>query len=45
MRIKKGVNIRGLDIKMRLVLMEADRLWSNLGQELVVTAGLDWEWP
>jgi len=41
MQIKEGVNIRGLNIKMRAVLMAADGIWQNFGQELVVTAGLD----
>lgn len=41
MKIKDGANIQGLDICMRPALIKADRIWKNLGQELVVTAGLD----
>ncbi len=41
MKIKDGVNIRGINIKMRKVLIQADRIWRELGEELVVTAGLD----
>jgi len=41
MQIKEGVNIRGLNVKMRHVLRAADGIWENCGQELVVTAGLD----
>lgn len=41
MIIKDGVQLAGLDIKMRPVLIEADKIWRRYGQELVVTAGLD----
>ncbi len=41
MKIKDGANIHGLDIHMRPVLIEADRIWKNNGQEAVVTSGLD----
>lgn len=43
MKIKKGVNIQGLDIRMRPVLTQAAYIWNLQGQELVVTAGLDGE--
>ena len=43
MKIKPGANIQGLNLKMRPVLMAADAIWRNHGQELVVTAGLDGE--
>lgn len=41
MQIKEGAIIAGLDIKMRPVLINADKIWKELGQELVITAGLD----
>ena len=41
MKIKDGVILAGLDIKMRPVLIEADRIWKEHGQELVVTSGLE----
>ena len=43
MKIKAGANIQGLDIKMRSVLIAADKIWKSLGRELVITAGLDGE--
>ena len=41
MKIKKGVSLVGLRLVMRPVLVEADRIWSDLGQELVITSGTD----
>ena len=41
MQIKEGASLQGLDIKMRPVLLAADRIWKGRGQELVVTAGTD----
>lgn len=41
MQLKQGVILCGLDIRMRKVLINADKIWSALGQELVVTSGLD----
>jgi len=41
MKIKRGATIAGLDIRMRPVLVEADKLWRKLGKELVITSGLD----
>ncbi len=41
MQIKEGVILAGLDIHMRPVLVEADKIWKRYGQELVVTSGLD----
>ena len=41
MIIKKGASIAGLRFEMRKVLVAADKIWSELGQELVVTSGLD----
>lgn len=41
MKIKQGASIQGLDIRMRPVLIAADQIWRELGQELVVTSGLD----
>ena len=43
MKIKKGANIQGLDIRMRPALIAADRIWAKYGQELVITSGLDGE--
>lgn len=43
MKIKEGASLQGLDIRMRLALIEADRIWKNSGEELVITAGLDGE--
>jgi len=43
MKIKEGASIQGLDIRMRPALIVADRIWKELGQELVVTSGLDGE--
>ena len=41
MIIKDGVQLSGLNILMRVVLKEADRIWKNNGHELVITCGLD----
>ena len=41
MKIKKGAIVAGLQIKMRPVLIEAEKLWKENGDELVITAGLD----
>ena len=41
MKIKSGVILNGLNINMRKVLILADKLWAENGQELVITAGLD----
>jgi hypothetical protein len=43
MKIKKGVILSGLQLPMRRALKEADELWKKLGQELVITAGLEGE--
>lgn len=43
MKIKKGVSLVGLRLVMRPVLIEADRIWQELGQELVITSGTDSE--
>lgn len=43
MRIKPGVTMAGLDLRMRRVLVEADKIWRQLGAELVVTSALDGE--
>ncbi len=40
MKIKDGVETRGLNIKMRKVLMAADHIWKSQGQELVLTEGV-----
>ena len=41
MKLKEGAIIAGLNPKMRIVLITADDVWRNHGQELVVTSGLD----
>ena len=41
MKIKPGVILSGLDIRMRPVLQSADIIWKNHGQELTVTSGLE----
>ncbi len=41
MKIKDGATIAGLDIRMRPALIAADKIWKDLGQELVITSGLD----
>lgn len=43
MKIKNGVVLAGLKIEMRPVLIKADKIWKNAGQELVITAGLEGE--
>jgi len=37
----KDVQIHGLNIHMRPVLREADRIWKAHGQELVITCAMD----
>ena len=41
MKIKKNVIMAGLQLPMRKVLKEADKIWKDNGQELVVTSALD----
>lgn len=41
MKIKFGVQMAGLQLPMRKVLKEAEKLWKEHGKELVVTAALD----
>lgn len=41
MKIKDGVIMAGLHLPMRLPLMFAEKIWSEIGQELVVTSALD----
>lgn len=43
MKIKLGVTIAGLDLRMRPVLIAAEKIWKDFGQELVITSGLDGE--
>lgn len=38
MQLKKGVSLTGLRLAMRPVLVEADQIWEDLGQELVITS-------
>ena len=41
MKIKQGVILHPLHPAMRRVLMVANEVWNEHGQELVVTSGLD----
>jgi hypothetical protein len=41
MKIKEGVILAGLNLKMRPVLIAANNIWKEAGKELVVTSGLD----
>ena len=41
MIIKEGVNIQGLKLEMRPVLMYANRIWKKHGKELAITSGMD----
>lgn len=43
MKIKDGAVIAGLDIKMRPVLIEAEKIWKRYGREegITITSGLD----
>lgn len=43
MKIKEGASLQGLQIQMRTVLISAEIIWKELGQELVVTSGTDGE--
>lgn len=43
MKIKEGASIQGLDIRMRPVLITANRIWEEHLQKLVITCGLDGE--
>jgi len=43
MKIKKGVIMQGLQIEMQPALIEAERIWKSLGEELVITSALDGE--
>jgi len=41
MKIKEGVHIPGLQIQMKPVLSFAEKIWQELGRELVITSALD----
>jgi len=41
MKIKESASLAGLDPRVRPILILADDIWTVLGQELVVTSGLD----
>jgi len=41
MQIKQGVNLQGLDIKIRPALVVAEKVYQAHGRELVITAGMD----
>ncbi len=41
MKIKDGVIMQGLQLEMRFILIEADKIWKELGEELVITSALD----
>ena len=38
---KEGVDLGGLSPHIDVVLLEADSIWEEFGQEMVITAGLD----
>ena len=42
MKIKRGVKLEGLKIQMRYVLIEAEALWKEFGQECVITSGTEY---
>jgi len=41
MKIKPGTVLAGLNLKIRPVLIAAEKIWKLNGQELVVTSGID----
>lgn len=41
MKVKRGVTLYGLQLPMRIVLIEASHIWSVYGKELVVTSTTD----
>ena len=41
MKLKEGVTLAGLDIRMRPALMAAGEIWERHGQELVITEARD----
>ena len=41
MKIKEGVNMSGLKIEMRPVIMVADKIWDKHLQELVITSATE----
>lgn len=41
MQLKDGVSLIGLKLCMRPVLIAADKIWSTLGEELVITSGTE----
>ena len=41
MQVKDGANIWGLEKVMQRVLKEADEIWSDYGEELVITSARD----
>ncbi len=43
MKIKKGVNIQGIDIRIRPVLIASEAIWKKHGKEVVVTGGMEGE--
>lgn len=43
MKIKDGVILNGLSLKMRIVLITAELIWQEYGKELVITSALDGE--
>lgn len=41
MKIKKGASIQGLQLEMRHVLIQVDRIYEELGYETIITSGTD----
>jgi hypothetical protein len=45
MKVKRGVKLEGLKIQMRYVLIEAEALWLEFGQECVITSATEYVPP
>lgn len=41
MKLKEEVSLQNLKIEMRVVLVHADKMWRELGHELVITSGTE----
>lgn len=41
MKLKEGVSLQGLNLRMRKVLITAEAVWKRNGQELVITSGTE----
>ena len=43
MEIKEGASLNGVNVAMRPVLLEGERIWNKYGVDFVVTCGTDGE--